>query len=174
VNAGRFVATTKAQLQMTFRRRVTLFWSLFFPIILMGALGLLFGGQLNAGKVAVVPVDAAGPRAVVHVLDDTKGVTVKRAESASEAVHQVRTGSRDAAVVFVPAPGGGYVARLYTSNTSADQAASSAASSSGRPTGLRSPPPAGPHPCGSRHGPSTRRRSRTSTSSFPAWSRSRS
>jgi ABC-2 type transport system permease protein len=34
----------------------------------------------------------------------------------------VRTGSRDAAVVFAPAPGGGYVARLYTSNTSADQA----------------------------------------------------
>jgi ABC-2 type transport system permease protein len=122
VNAGRFLATTTAQLRMTFRRRVTLFWSLFFPIILMGALGLLFGGQLNAGKVAVVPVDASAPRAVVHVLDHTRGVTVKRAGSASEAIHQVRTGSRDAAVVFAPAPGGGYVARLYTSNTSADQA----------------------------------------------------
>jgi ABC-2 type transport system permease protein len=122
VNPGRFLATTQAQLQMTFRRRVTLFWSLFFPIILMGALGLLFGGQLNAGKVAVVGVDSRAPQAVVHVLEHTKGLTVEHAESAAEAIHQVHTGSRDAAVVFRRAPGGTYVARLYTSNTSADQA----------------------------------------------------
>jgi ABC-2 type transport system permease protein len=88
----------------------------------MSALGALFGGQLNAGKVAVVPADAAAPRAVVHVLEHTKGVTVKRAENAAQAVHQVRTGSRDAAVVFTRAPSGTYRVRLYTSNTSADQA----------------------------------------------------
>jgi ABC-2 type transport system permease protein len=122
VNFGRFLATARAQLQMTFRRRVTLFWSLFFPIILMGALGLLFGGQLNAGKVAVVPVDAPAPKAVVRILEHTKGVTVERATSAAQAVHDVRGGSRDAAVVFRRAAGGTYVARLYTSNTSADQA----------------------------------------------------
>jgi ABC-2 type transport system permease protein len=122
VNAGRFLATTKAQLQMTFRRRVTLFWSLFFPIILMGALGLLFGGQLNAGQVAVVGVDAEAPQAVLHVLEHTKGLTVKHSASAAEAIHQVHSGNRDAAVVFRRAPDGTYVARLYTSNTSADQA----------------------------------------------------
>jgi ABC-2 type transport system permease protein len=122
VNFGRFLATARAQLQMTFRRRVTLFWSLFFPIILMGALGLLFGGQLNAGKVAVVPVDARAPKAVVRMLEHTKGVTVERAATRAEAVKDVRGGSRDAAVVFTRAANGTYVTRLYTSNTSADQA----------------------------------------------------
>lgn len=122
MNAGRFLATTKAQLQMTFRRRITLFWSLFFPIILMSALGFLFGGPIHAGTIAVVPVHAPAPAAVTRVLEHTKGVTVKTAPTAAEAIHQVRNGDRDAAVVFEPADGGTYVVRLYTSNTSADQA----------------------------------------------------
>ena len=41
-------------LRMIFRRRITLFWSLVFPIILMTLLGLLFGQSLNAGTIAVV------------------------------------------------------------------------------------------------------------------------
>ena len=57
---GRFIATTRAQLQMTFRRRVTLFWSLLFPMILMTLLGLLFGRSINAGTIAIAPV--ARPR----------------------------------------------------------------------------------------------------------------
>jgi ABC-2 type transport system permease protein len=107
---------------MTFRRRITLFWSLVFPMILMTLLGLLFGRSLSAGTIAVVPVDARAPQAVVRVLEHTKGLTVKRAPSRSEAIHQVRDGDRDAAVVFTPAGAGSYVVRLYTSNTSADQA----------------------------------------------------
>ena len=59
---GRFIATTRAQLQMTFRRRITLFWSLLFPMILMTLLGLLFGRSINAGTIAVV----AGRRARAH------------------------------------------------------------------------------------------------------------
>ena len=119
---GRFIATTRAQLQMTFRRRITLFWSLLFPMILMTLLGLLFGRSINAGTIAVVPVRAPAPAAVVHVLEHTKGVTVKTAPTVAKAIHQVRDGDRDAAVVFVPGGGGSYVLRLYTSNTSADQA----------------------------------------------------
>jgi len=71
---------------------------------------------------AVVPVNAPAPQAVVRVLEHTKGVTVKTASSPAEAIHQVRDGDRDAAIVFEPAAGGTYVVRLYTSNTSADQA----------------------------------------------------
>ena len=119
---GRFLATTRAQLQMTFRRRITLFWSLLFPMILMTLLGLLFGRSINAGTIAVVPVHATAPAAVVRVLEHTKGVTIKTAATAEQAIHQVRNGDRDAAIVFVPAPGGAYTVRLYTSNTSADQA----------------------------------------------------
>jgi ABC-2 type transport system permease protein len=122
VNAGRFLATTRAQLQMTFRRRITLFWSLVFPMILMTLLGLLFGRSLSAGTIAVVPADAPAPQAVTRVLEHTNGLTVKRSSSATQAIHQVRDGDRDAAVVFAPAGDGSYRVRLYTSNTSADQA----------------------------------------------------
>ena len=38
---------------MTFRRRITLFWSLVFPMILMTLLGLLFGRSVNAGDITV-------------------------------------------------------------------------------------------------------------------------
>jgi ABC-2 type transport system permease protein len=122
MNFGRFAATTRAQLQMTFRRRITLFWSLLFPMILMTLLGLLFGRSINAGTIAVVPVNSRAPAAVVHVLEHTKGVTVKTSQTAAQAIHQVRDGDRDAAIVFAPAGGGTYAVRLYTSNTSADQA----------------------------------------------------
>lgn len=122
MNPGRFLATTRAQLQMTFRRRITLFWSLVFPMILMTLLGLLFGRSLNAGTISVVPVDAPAPQAVIRVLEHTNGLTVKRTSTAGEAIHQVRDGDRDAAVVFAPAGDGSYLVRLYTSNTSADQA----------------------------------------------------
>ena len=40
---SRIGATTLAQMKMMFRRRIVLFWSLVFPIILMALLGLLFG-----------------------------------------------------------------------------------------------------------------------------------
>jgi ABC-2 type transport system permease protein len=119
---GRFLATTRAQLRMTFRRRITLFWSLLFPMILMTLLGLLFGRSINAGTIAVVPVRAPAPLAVVRALDHTRGVTVKTAADPAKAIHQVKDGDRDAALVFVPAGGGTYQVRLYTSNTSADQA----------------------------------------------------
>jgi ABC-2 type transport system permease protein len=122
VNPGRFIATTVAQLKMTFRRRITLFWSLVFPMILMTLLGLLFGRSVSAGTIAVAPVNAPAPAAVVKTLEHTKGLTVKIAPSPAKAIHQVRNGDRDAAVVFEPGSGGSYVVKLYTSNTSADQA----------------------------------------------------
>ena len=40
MNLGRVAATTIAQLKMMFRRRITLFWSLVFPMILMTLLGV--------------------------------------------------------------------------------------------------------------------------------------
>jgi ABC-2 type transport system permease protein len=118
----RFLATTAAQLKMTFRRRITLFWSLLFPMILMTLLGLLFGRSISAGDVAVVPVNAPAPRAVVQVLEHTRGLTIKTSASAAQAIQQVRNGDRDAAVVFARRPDGTYAVKLYTSNTSADQA----------------------------------------------------
>ena len=118
----RFLTATSAQLKMTFRRRITLFWSLVFPMILMTLLGLLFGRSISAGTIAVVPVNSPAPQAVMHVLEHTRGVTVKTSPTAAKAIQQVRNGDRDAAIVFVPTHNGSYRVRLFTSNTSADQA----------------------------------------------------
>jgi len=123
LNFGRLLATTVAQLRMTFRRRITLFWSLVFPMILMTLLGLLFGRSVNAGDLVVAqPVTAAAPRAMVTALEHTKGLTVKTSPDAATAVKKVKDGDEDAALVFVRTSDGSYAARLYTSNTSATQA----------------------------------------------------
>ena len=174
MNFGRFLATTVAQLRMTFRRRITLFWSLVFPMILMTLLGLLFGRSVSAGTIAVAPVNAPAPAAVVKALEHTKGLTVKIAPNPGKAIHQVRNGDRDAAVVFAPASGGSYLVKLYTSNTSADQAGIIRGSSRARPTGSRWPPPDPRRRSPSGRSRSTPRRSPTSTSCCRGSWRSRS
>jgi len=174
VSFGRFLATTRAQLRMTFRRRITLFWSLLFPMILMTLLGLLFGRSINAGTIAVVPVHARAPAAVVRVLEHTKGVTIKTAPTADQAIHQVRNGDRDAAIVFVPAAGGAYTVRLYTSNTSADQAGIIRGIVSGAADGVTVAATGKPPALHFQSSRSTPRRSRTSTSCCPGSSPSRS
>jgi ABC-2 type transport system permease protein len=121
VNPGRFAATTGAQLKMTFRRRITLFWSLVFPMILMTLLGLLFGRSIHAGTVVVVDTaHTPASLAIVADLKHTRGMTVRTGVSAAAAQQQVRSGDRDAALVLTgTAP---VHAALYTSNTSATQA----------------------------------------------------
>jgi ABC-2 type transport system permease protein len=123
VSFSRYLTTTVAMLRMIFRRRITLFWSLLFPIILMTLLGLLFGQSLNAGTIAVVNTTRSDSATeVVATLDSLKGVTVKTAPDAATARKQVTNGDRDAALILTPGPNRTVSARLYTSNTSADQA----------------------------------------------------
>ena len=122
-SGSRFAATTLAQLRMTFRRRITLFWSLVFPMILMTLLGLLFGRSVSAGDLVVAqPVTAAAPRAMVTALEHTKGLSVKTAADAATAIRKVKDGDEDAALIFQPKGDGSFAAKLYTSNTSATQA----------------------------------------------------
>jgi len=73
---SRIAATTAAQLKMLFRRRITLFWSLVFPMILMTLLGLLFGRSIDAGTITVI--DRAGTtqsQRLVAAVEHTDGVT---------------------------------------------------------------------------------------------------
>ena len=61
-------------LRMIFRRRITLFWSLLFPMILMTLLGLLFGQPIDAGTIAVArTTDSAAATQVVDALDAHQG-----------------------------------------------------------------------------------------------------
>jgi len=122
----RIAFTTIAQLKMMFRRRIVLFWSLVFPIILMTLLGLLFGQSINAGTITVID-DAHTPaaRAMVVALRHTKGVSVRTDQrSVAHAAKQVRDGDRDALVVLRGYAGGSQIgsgttrATLYYSNAS--------------------------------------------------------
>jgi ABC-2 type transport system permease protein len=121
---GRFFHSTVAQLKMTFRNRVALFWSLMFPIIFMTLLGLLFGRSIDAGTITVVDrAHVAQSRAVVAALEHTKGVTVKLGTDPVKARDDVQNGDREGALVLTPGTGPGVEAHLYTSNTDGTQAA---------------------------------------------------
>jgi ABC-2 type transport system permease protein len=124
MNAGRLWATTLAQLKMMFRRRIVLFWSLVFPIILMVLLGLLFGRATDAGTITVI--DQAGTaqsQALIRVLERTDGVEVRRdLTDVAQAREDVKDGDRDALLVIRPASSGRITAELDYSNASATQA----------------------------------------------------
>ena len=76
---GRFIHSTIAQLKMTFRNRVALFWSLMFPIIFMTLLGLLFCRSIDAGTITVVDkAHVAKSAAVVHALRRDGGDVCER------------------------------------------------------------------------------------------------
>jgi ABC-2 type transport system permease protein len=125
MNLGRIAATTVAQLKMMFRRRIVLFWSLMFPIILMTLLGLLFGSSIGAGTITVIDTaHTPASEAMVQVLRHTKGVTVKLDQrTVAHARKQVQDGDRDALVLLSRSgTSAATVARLYYSNASATQA----------------------------------------------------
>jgi ABC-2 type transport system permease protein len=121
---SRIGATTLAQMKMMFRRRIVLFWSLVFPIILMALLGLLFGRSIDAGTITVIDAShTPASAAMVHALSATRGVTVKTDQTdVAHARQQVRDGDRDALVVLAKTPNGTTSAHLYYSNASATQA----------------------------------------------------
>jgi ABC-2 type transport system permease protein len=125
MNLSSVAATTVAQLKMMFRRRITIFWSLVFPMILMTLLGLLFGRSIDAGTITVIDqAETAQSRQVVGILEHTKGLTVKtQPDDPSAAEKQVRDGDRDGVLVISqPSSGGPVTAQLFFSNASATQA----------------------------------------------------
>ncbi len=120
--SSRFWHTTVAQLKMTFRNRVALFWSLAFPIIFMSLLGLLFGRSVDAGTITVVDrAHVAQSQAVVRALEGIDSLTVKVESDPAHAEKQVHDGDRDGALVLTGGSGA-VAAHLYTSNTNATQA----------------------------------------------------
>ena len=124
---GRTMYTTAALLKMMFRRRIVLFWSLVFPMILLTLLGLLFGNSITAGTITVVDeAHTPAATAMVSILRNTNGVTVKQDQTdLAKARQQVKDGDRDALLVLRKSPKAGgpsTYALLYYSNASATQA----------------------------------------------------
>ena len=139
----RFLHTTAAQLKMTFRNRVALFWSLAFPIIFMTLLGLLFGRTVDAGTITVVDrAHVAESRAMVHALQRVDSLTVKLGTSPADAEKQVHDGDRAGALVLTPGGAAAVTAHLYTSNTEATQASIISGIVEGVATRVANPTPA--------------------------------
>lgn len=125
MNLRRLALTTRAQLQMTFRNRIALFWALAFPIILLTLLGIAFGHSSNGGTVVVVNnANTRSAAALIKVLEKKhSGVGVDTGETVDKAIHDVKNGDHDAALILTRAGSGDQTtARLYYSNASAEQA----------------------------------------------------
>ena len=124
MNFRRLMLTTRAQLQMTFRNRIALFWAIAFPMILLSLLGVLFGHTTNGGTVVVVNnANTPSASALIHVLErKNSGVSVDTGETTQKAIHDVKNGDHDAALVLTKGAGDETTAKLYYSNASAEQA----------------------------------------------------
>ncbi len=90
--------------QMTMRNKQALFWSFFFPVMLMGLLGIVFG-QPNAftAKLAIVPQDRAAATAVVAAFKQVPAVKVSVVSDERQALADLKNG--DYAGVLVLPPG---------------------------------------------------------------------
>lgn len=122
MNGARLAASTAAQLKIFLRRRVAVFWSLIFPMVLLGLLGVIFGRTVSGGSVDIVDLaHTPASAAIVSVLRHNKGIDTHLATAADAARRAVRSGDRDGVVVLTRTPTG-VQATLYFSNASAEQA----------------------------------------------------
>ena len=99
-----FLDFVKANLQMVLRNRQALFWTFFFPVLLMGLLGVVFGQQ-NAftAKLGIVDQDS-GPAAqqVIAAFRSVPALTVRVTHDEAAALSALKDG-RYAAVLVLPA-----------------------------------------------------------------------
>ncbi len=94
---------TKADLQMVLRNRQALFWTFFFPVLLMGLMGVVFG-QESAFTASLGIVDEDGgpaARQVIDVFRHVPAVTVAVGTDESQMLSYLKDG-RHAAVLVLP------------------------------------------------------------------------
>jgi ABC-2 type transport system permease protein len=119
----RLLSMTRAQLVMTTRARQALFWTLLFPIIILGLLSVVIGNGGNFN--ATVGVVGSGPvaDATRHALESIKGVKLHDGTNAEEQ-HALKNGDRDAVLVVPssnPQAGHPVTVTMYYDNTNLGQ-----------------------------------------------------
>jgi ABC-2 type transport system permease protein len=94
----------RAENQMSIRNRQALFWRYFFPILLMGLLGIVFGhGYGGDFKLAIVPQDhGMVANALTQAFKSAPGVKVRVPATQQDAMRQLRDGDIQG-VLVVPA-----------------------------------------------------------------------
>lgn len=119
----RLLSMTRAQILMTVRDRGALFWSLAFPLIVLGLLSVAIGKGGNFST--TVGVVGKGPvaDATRHALASIKGVTLKDGSEAEER-KALKNGDRDAVLVIpsqTPSAGHPVNVTMYYDNTNLSQ-----------------------------------------------------
>jgi len=99
-----FADFTKAFTLMFLRNRQALFWTFFFPVLLMGLLGIVFGGGFGGDfNLAIVKLDdGMVANVVVQAFKNADGVTVSVAQSEDEALARLEDGSVQGVLVLPP------------------------------------------------------------------------
>ena len=119
----------KADVQITVRNRQALFWTFFFPVLLMFLLGVVFG-QSGTFKTTLAIVDedhTPAATTLVAVFKRVDALKVSSLASRAAAVKAVRNGDYAAALVLPPGMAGKYAAGdlampFYYDNSSLAQA----------------------------------------------------
>jgi ABC-2 type transport system permease protein len=120
---NRLLSMTRAQLLMTVRARQALFWTLLFPIIILGLLSVVIGNGGNFS--ATIGVVGNGPvaDATRHALHSIKGVKLHDGTEAEER-HALKNGDREAVLVVpggAPHAGRPVTVTMYYDNTNLSQ-----------------------------------------------------
>jgi ABC-2 type transport system permease protein len=112
-----YVQLTIAQLRLFARNRQVLFFTLFFPILLMLALGSFLGGgnQINLSAIIVDQDKSEASAAVIGAFGVQSAVQVKPLDSDKEALEALKQGDTQL-VVVIPA---GYGKQLAAAGTGA-------------------------------------------------------
>jgi ABC-2 type transport system permease protein len=99
-----FLDFLKAFTLMFLRNRQALFWTFFFPVLLMGLLGVVFGhgfgGNLN---LAIVKLDdGMVANVMVQSFKNAEGVSVSQPATEAEALAQLKDGAVQGVLVLPP------------------------------------------------------------------------
>jgi ABC-2 type transport system permease protein len=94
----------RADFQMMVRNRQALFWTFFFPVLLMGLMGVVFG-QENAFTMNLQIVDQDGTpaaRAVITTFEHVPGVKTTVTTDRQQALEALKEGDYAAVLVLPP------------------------------------------------------------------------
>jgi ABC-2 type transport system permease protein len=110
------VAIVKANLIRLGNERSNLFFLVILPLMIVFALGLAIGGEASNNLVGVVdPSPTEAGQAVLDVVDDIDGVTIRRYDSAEELRDEIARRAVDVGWVAEPGEGEAVTLRWYAS-----------------------------------------------------------
>jgi ABC-2 type transport system permease protein len=89
-----------ANAKMTLRNRQALFWMFFFPVLVMGLLGIVFGGGENKSILAIVDKDQTElSKKIIESFEKVEAIKVEKGQEKEE-IEKLRKGDLDGVLVI--------------------------------------------------------------------------